>query len=181
MKKATMIIAALFTVVILTTTMNGCKKGENDPLISLKSRDGRITGTWKLTKVDKNDTNTSIFLGTTVSTVTSDSYDGTTWTSTSGGTGTTFSYSYEITIEKDGTWTSVVVSDGDKTEDSGTWYWLDSKKNKTAISVGNSFWGIDQLKNKEMITIDNTSDKSTDSDGNVSGNIGSDTRTYEKQ
>lgn len=174
-------MAALFTIAILTTTMNGCKKGENDPLISLKSRDSRITGIWVLSKVDMKSANSNNYSGDIVNSSITDAFDGTSWTHVESGTTTSWSYSYEVTIEKDGTFSSVEVSNGDKTEETGYWNWLDSKKNKTGILLGGSILTIDQLKNKELITIDNTFDKDTDSDGDFSSNTNTDTRTYTKK
>ena len=43
---------ALFVVLAATFILPSCKKGENDPFISLKSRDARITAKWKLTKIE---------------------------------------------------------------------------------------------------------------------------------
>lgn len=41
--------AAFALVALAIPTFTGCKKGENDPGISVKSRDSRISGVWKLT------------------------------------------------------------------------------------------------------------------------------------
>jgi len=168
-------------VFALSLSFVGCKKGENDPFISLKSRDGRITGTWKLSNVDQSNENTTNSSGKIVSTTTTEKYDGTNWTSSGFGPANTFPFSYEITIEKDGTWSSIEIDDGDTKEESGYWSWTDSKKNKTGIFIANAFWTIDQLKNKEMITINDTFDKDTDKDEIFTENLGKDTRTYTKK
>lgn len=44
------------TVMILTgaISIQSCKKGDDDPVISLKSRKDRFTNTWTLTKMEKN-------------------------------------------------------------------------------------------------------------------------------
>ena len=47
MKKNILFIA--LSLVVGSTVLTGCKKGENDPFLSLKSRDARITELWKLT------------------------------------------------------------------------------------------------------------------------------------
>ena len=39
---------AALALVIAATSFSGCKKGENDPFLSLKSRKSRAAGEWKL-------------------------------------------------------------------------------------------------------------------------------------
>lgn len=185
MKKATSILTAIVMVAALSTTMNGCKKGENDPLISLKSRDGRITGIWELTTVDGTDTDISTFSGSTSTTITKISYDGNIWTETTTFTGLpsnteASSYDFEITIEKDGTYSSTEVEDGDKSEETGSWWWLDSKKNKSGILIdGTGIFDVDRLKNKELILIEKYSSSWSDS-GSFSTSESLITYTYAK-
>ena len=38
----------LFIIIIVVFTMSSCKKGEDDPFISFRSRKARITGEWNL-------------------------------------------------------------------------------------------------------------------------------------
>jgi hypothetical protein len=57
----------LIAVVIATTaslSFSSCKKGDDDPVVSLKSRKDRFTNTWTLTKYEKNGT-TQDLSGTT--------------------------------------------------------------------------------------------------------------------
>ena len=42
----------ILTIMLIVTAFVGCKKGEEDPIISLRSRDARITGTWELKKME---------------------------------------------------------------------------------------------------------------------------------
>jgi hypothetical protein len=79
----------------------------------------------------------------------------------------TYEYSEEMTIEKDGTFTLSMVNDGDKEEYTGNWWWLSDKKNKTRIALGDDYesFEIDQLKNKELILTSETSYKNVDEDG----------------
>ncbi|MBL4752642.1 MAG: hypothetical protein JKY52_03435 [Flavobacteriales bacterium] len=171
---------ALMMVFALSLSFVGCKKGENDPFISLKSRDGRITGTWVLSNVDKSLDKTVKSGGSTTSTKTTETFDGTIWT-TSGSTPQTDSITYEITIEKDGTWSSIEVKNSATVEESGYWQWTEAKKKKTGLFIANELWTIDRLKNKEMVTINNTVDKDTESNGDFEENIRTDTRTYTKK
>lgn len=39
---------------IISTILVSCRKGDDDPAISLRSRKGRITNEWKITKSEKN-------------------------------------------------------------------------------------------------------------------------------
>jgi len=41
-------LRALFLLIIITLSFSACKKGEEDPFLSLKSRTGRLTGDWVL-------------------------------------------------------------------------------------------------------------------------------------
>ncbi|PIP55156.1 MAG: hypothetical protein COX07_01410 [Bacteroidetes bacterium CG23_combo_of_CG06-09_8_20_14_all_32_9] len=42
------IIKLLLLLVIIIVIIPSCKKGDNDPFLSLRSRKARITGEWKL-------------------------------------------------------------------------------------------------------------------------------------
>lgn len=127
-----------------------CKKGENDPFLSLKSRNARITGTWKLTS--QSTTQTDVNNG--VSDVYRTTYDGTNLTITDDQGGTnTISYSQSIEIKKDGTYKMTRIEDGNTQEFQGNWWWLNSKKKKVRIAFDDD-WGsfyIDRLKNKELV------------------------------
>lgn len=40
------------SIMILSLFLSGCKKGEDDPLISMRTRKARLSGEWKLEKAD---------------------------------------------------------------------------------------------------------------------------------
>lgn len=145
---------SLAVVAVLTLTfLAACKKGENDPFLSLRSRNARITGKWKLIKQESS--TTDVFGGVTE--VYSDNFDGANMTSTDPGGSTTYSYSQTIEIEKDGKYTMTRVQNGTTYTNQGNWWWIDSKKKKVRIAFDDD-WGsfyIDRLKNKELVlTID---------------------------
>jgi hypothetical protein len=48
MKKVFLVMLAALIVI---PAFQSCKKGENDPAISFRSRDARLIGNWKLVKV----------------------------------------------------------------------------------------------------------------------------------
>ncbi|MBC7412368.1 MAG: hypothetical protein H7331_07930 [Bacteroidia bacterium] len=113
MKKLTLSVLALATVASITS----CKKGEEDPTLSLTSRKSRFAGEWKLDTQDMTSTtkgtdpqgtsvSVSKYTWTATTTKEENSYTGAgssvTTTTTKEGTVTTNAYS----IKKDGTWSS---------------------------------------------------------------------------
>ncbi|MBI3233934.1 MAG: hypothetical protein HYZ42_07810, partial [Bacteroidetes bacterium] len=53
---------SLLTLVVLMaalTTLNSCKRGDNDPFLSLRGRDGRLKGAWTLSAVSGKYTKTT--------------------------------------------------------------------------------------------------------------------------
>lgn len=166
MNKKNLSIAIIFLVGILA--FNGCKKSENDPFISLRSRDARITGTWNLTGFTQTQTQYQPFNQTTLTST--QTFNGSTMVVTSGTNSDSYTFSQEMTIEKDGTYSMIVISDGDRTEEAGYWFWLNGAKDKTYIAIGGDSYRIDQLKNSELILIENSSSKETNSDGDIVSN-----------
>ena len=159
-------MAFAFVAIAGFTAITGCKKGENDPFLSLKSRKARISGEWKLTdgivtQINSDGVNTDTYVTTfTETTATVD--------------GNSISYTQTLTIDKDGTYEVVIVEDGDTYTISGNWYFsgkskdIDLKKKEAIIfsetkyvssSGSDTYQGlyadeiilIDQLKNKELI------------------------------
>lgn len=45
---------ALVILIIAATSFTSCKKGDDDPLISLKTRKDRFTNTWNMVRYEKN-------------------------------------------------------------------------------------------------------------------------------
>lgn len=131
-----------------------CKKGENDPALSLKSRTARLTGEWKMTSSTEVRTN----VNNGVSSTRNSTFDGTTMTQVFSGVGpsytTTSTYSEEMTFEKDGTFkfTRTSNSPGENSTINGNGNWTFIGKSKTA-----------ELKNKEAISLSFL--KFTDQDG----------------
>ncbi|MEN9523873.1 MAG: hypothetical protein RL065_2250 [Bacteroidota bacterium] len=125
-----------------TVTLNSCKKGSGDPLLTLRSRKARLVGTWTLSKQDQSNTYTSG--GTT--NVSTRKVDGTTLTVTTGGTSAVGTYTETLDITKDGKFTinsTETYSAGGSTFTttevvSGTWDFLS---------------GVGDLKSKESIIL----------------------------
>lgn len=182
---------ALIAVLVLTT-ITGCKKGENDPFLSLKSRKARISGEWKLS--EGTVANTSSDNGTTDSQIT-------TYTGTSASfDGDIVAYTETLTIDKDGTFEVKIVQDGDPYTVRGNWFFsgkskdADLKKKEAIIFseteyistsgvskytglYGDQLLMIDQLKNKEIIF----KGKITYQSSNGSSGTYTYDRTFEKQ
>lgn len=168
------VIAAL---TLSTFVFDGCKKGENDPFLSLHTRKGRVTGDWTVKSGSGTDVN-----GSSTTTWT---YDGTTYSQTSGSTTTTNGMTYTMNFEKDGTFktvqTNTATGYSDAVTQTGTWNFtagIGDDKNKDHIvlktlvytdvqTIGSSsttttetytgdsapvtLYYLDELKNKEII------------------------------
>ncbi len=116
----------LLAAALIAGVFGGCKKGENDPFMSLLSRTARISGEWELTEAEwtKNgdgDIYSYDFSGSTLTITGSDRSDRVT-------------YSESATINKDGTFESEeswVLPDGGGSQlyqREGLWYFLEGSK-----------------------------------------------------
>ncbi|HLP53431.1 MAG TPA: hypothetical protein VK151_00295 [Fluviicola sp.] len=138
---------ALCGLLLSTTFLSSCKKGEDDPFFSLRSRKARIAGEWNVTKMQYNESSVSNNT-TETSTIT---YDGTTETTvdtytTMGSTITTTqtdTYTEQYTFEKDGTYTYVRNYGSGTVTVEGTWIFLGKSKEN-------------ELKKKEAILLTET-------------------------
>ncbi len=132
MKTTKKVMIALAVAALVAPTLESCKKGENDPGLSLRSRKGRVAGEWTVSSWESKENSTSTQKSTQTTTPSSSS-DGTStsgstynetvtfdganfkhvenWSNTSGAItvsgDTTYSGTGEIkfTFEKDGTFT----------------------------------------------------------------------------
>jgi hypothetical protein len=180
MKKYKQILPVLAAIVI-SMAFTGCKKGEDDPVLSLQSRKARVAGEWKITKMEG--TSSSTFSGS--ATHCTETFDGSTYTKTCGtGTPDVISGAWTFDFKRDGTFTSHLdfTDEGDRSiwDFEGTWTFLCGvvdKKNKEQLGItftkltsvlsssgGSSVsamwsgkeraytvWDIKQLKSKEMV------------------------------
>ena len=181
MKKSIIRISLILFVGILALT--GCKKGENDPFLSFLSRNARITGTWKLTSHDYKKVTTYASSGTTATTTSTQEFDGNIMTITNQYGTNSYSYSWELVIEKDGIYSQTTIEDGTQNENTGNWWWLEDTKDKTRIAFdddADSFL-IDQLKNKEMILTNNYTTKTTNTSGDYTESVITASYTFTKQ
>lgn len=147
----------IYTVVLgaVLTGSLGCKKGEDDPALSLRSRKARLTGEWKVSSSNEVATYTSEMGLTSTATTT---FDGTTETTDYVATGfeshSTRQVTMDLTFEKDGTYkmmrTEVEAGETYSETTEGNWAFIGKSK-----KAG--------LKNKEAVALSLT--KYSDSDG----------------
>lgn len=122
----------IITVVIIgSVAIQSCKKGKDDPFISLRSRAGRLCRAWKLTTISGNSA------GNTVT------YDGS--TVTVAGTTLWVSTTFDITFNKDASvnfleskTNNTTGSEAPTITDKSYWTWLDSKKSKEFLQLPES-------------------------------------------
>lgn len=162
MKKNLIKLSILSLVLVTTALFTGCKKGENDPFLSLRSRKARVVGEWKLNKGTVKWTDSS---GTETTT-----YGESSGTVTDASGTDNFTYSMEYSFKNDGTYsisyTETYTGDTPSiSKEEGRWSFVG--KNKSA-----------DVKNKESILLTTTSSSysyngstSSDSESNPSNGI----------
>jgi hypothetical protein len=148
MKKLNKLFLALLLAAFIMPAFQSCKKGPNDPAISLKSRTSRLSGTWSLTK--GSEMNVS---GTSTTTTT---YSTGSFTVVSGSSSYTGTYTWEWVIDKAGTYTMTrtrtITGASDTYKDEGHWFWADGNKD-------------DNIKNKQMVCMRSEKRTYTDASG----------------
>lgn len=148
-----------------TMVFASCKKGENDPAISLISRKARVAGEWT---VDKYVSSTTDVNGTTTD-VTTETFDGASYskvlTHTTGATSVSSTLTgtvalNKVTFEKEGTFKQEQTYTTTETE-SMTGYTQVTTVTHTDVLEGSwNFLGkVDEFKNKERIALNYTSFK----------------------
>ncbi len=151
------------SVLMIASIFSSCKKGEEDPTLSLLSRKARITGVWKLTSANysemgSNYTITYSFDGSILTT----NYDYSGWDGSENS-----SYSVILTINKDNTYKIEETEDNDKTITEGYWFFAPANKEE-------------DIKNKERVIFQKT--KYTDEDGDIvtyDGNTNSEVEIFD--
>lgn len=143
-------IFALLLFAALCGIATQCKKGEDDPLISLRSRKARVTGDWSLTSGTMSSAYRSGNISSTSSVIMTQNAYSSTYTYVNGSFSNTGSqagiYKYTITFDKDGSFTSTEIFDTDVVIVSGTWNFTDgigdSKKREQIVLFLKSSTGI---------------------------------------
>jgi hypothetical protein len=204
MKKVKLSVLALLA---LAAVAPSCKKGDEDPGLSLRSRKGRFAGEWKIDEIKTDETMTSVYVPTynsnaigytntvkTTTTLTSTDYSqvrnytstqvgSTSSTTTDKGTVTDLTF----TAEKDGTWKSklsykVTSSQTDNNPAVVMDYTYTIEREGTWQFLGKNK-GLEE-KNKESVLLATTKEtvytKSVGSGSNPTTNENTNTFTYGK-
>jgi hypothetical protein len=203
MKSITKFIA-IAVIATLILPLSSCKRGANDPFLTLKSRLGRIAGTWKMGAADY----TVKDIDGNVTTTTHYTFDGThmkavTETKIGSSTPTTSTnsetYSETWTFNKDNTFTGSITEGGFTITIEGNWAFLgkdeaaelDKKEaiilhtTKTTFGGSSTVYGntdnpmtmvMDRLTGSEMIIL--SDEKTQESATEVNTTVGS--KTYTK-
>jgi hypothetical protein len=167
------VLLVLLIAAFAMSAFVSCKKGANDPSVSLNSRNSRLIGDWKLTDV----TGTSNWHSSTTDSnyTTTYKYNGTTYTRTTvpytaytiwDMINLTATYSFDMTIGKDGALsTNEVYSQTGAPSATvwtynGYWYWDGNDNDKVAVNLPGAMYyiassygryEIDRLASKELI------------------------------
>lgn len=176
MKKLTNVLAVLSIGVLLAPALESCKKGDEDPGLSLRSRKGRVAGEWNVSSYDETTSytqNSSTFIGPSTTSSSSNgtikvTYDGENFTSenitnsSSGGSSSVkivapgeFKYSFK----KDGTFTvtQTKVYEEIEKEETNTYALESVTKNDINITIKgtwNFVMGVNSdVKNKQFIVL----------------------------
>lgn len=135
-----------------------CKKGEDDPFISFRSRKARVAGEWKLTKGTSTGISTSHGTNPTTTSYT-ENYTESTYSYFSNSGSQTGTHSFAIEFKKDGTYTSVQNM---STAGTGT---IVNNITINTSGVWNFTGRVGDYKEKEQIVLKETSRSETDQNG----------------
>lgn len=133
---------SLWLLLFAGLVFSACKKGEDDPFFSFRTRDARIRGEWKLVEKMSIDEDGE-----------EHTYDGTTYTIKENGI-VTDSYAYQLnyTLEKGGTVKTLKVIDGVSYSGEDYWGWQNTSKKKTILMLfNNDYFIVTRLSNKELV------------------------------
>jgi hypothetical protein len=126
MKTSKIILAALIIATTIATVIPSCKKGDDDPIVSLRTRKDRFTNTWTLVKYEKNGINQDISGATYIY----NAFNSGTLTRTVEGS----VFGYPIRVVSDGTWS----------------FLNDDEDVKIIISNETTIYNIQRLASKEL-------------------------------
>ncbi len=201
MKKLT---KAVLAILVVASSITACKKGDDDPGMSLSSRKARLAGEWKVdsyeltatdietnngvntvtTETNVNSTKISGATITTNSSVTSTEAGFTSYTQSETGTVSEFTY----TIEKDGTWKSKMVTKITSSTVTGGGASFTDAENRTTTVEAEGTWQFlgknkgAELKNKEAVLFSTAKRTTTTVDISTGGssdqNSGTMTETF---
>jgi hypothetical protein len=168
------VLLLVLLAIIAIPVFQSCKKGDNDPAISFKSRKARLCGEWNLKEGFSIDISSNGNIKT-------HTYDGTKVVITeTGSPDDSYIFTIKVTINKDGTYKYESIYEDSETISEGIWYFgrankdLDLKNKEIVHFVRNKYtytngtsnsstgteslenistWQLDKLSSKELIVI----------------------------
>ncbi len=161
--------------------LQSCKKGENDPFLSLKSRDARIVGNWELTTSYSEFRQGFTYDGVTTETVNSSVYENGIEIYKTDSYSDTSEYTSTLEINKDGSSLLRNVYPSEEETESGTWFWSNNTKKKTGIIINGDDYIIDRLAKDELILKEDYQSNYVNPDGSGSSYSRVSTITFTKK
>ncbi len=146
-------------VIMIALVFGACNKYHEGPSVSLRSKNARLTGEWKLVNGTITDLYSSGGYESTNKTVIADNEATYTYTNTDGANETeTEIYSEQWKIEKDGFLVMNTV-EGDRIVNfEAEWFWIDGAFKKSGVNIWGREYVIQRLTNKEMVLMYNYRD-----------------------
>jgi hypothetical protein len=160
-----------FIIFISLISSFSCRRGDEDPAITLRSRDNRLENTWALVDYSGTATYTYQYNGLLVTETVIYSYSNNILTSIySNDLGQrwvdSYFYSVNMTINKDGTMSASIREDNAINNIDDSWFWLNTAKNKSKVflgsyrlsEMGSGEFNVLRLANKELKLVAQFSD-----------------------
>jgi hypothetical protein len=143
------IFAYIIIAAAVAPVFSSCKKGENDPFISFRSRKARVAGEWKVTsgKGSQVETGSNAYNY-------SWTFDGTTYSETGNFGTSSVPRTIEYTFDKDGKFTYDETMGGDTYKSTGTWNFME---------------GVGETKSKSQLVLREETYTSPSSSSNYEG------------
>jgi len=162
------IAITIFSVLIVSFLASSCKKGENDPFLSLKTRNNRLKGNWELVKLEENRERytegyqlgmpyTYEKLSTRTIENGIEDYASTALYLFEGEEPTSIDCTLVINrhlerdFQKNGIFTQLSIIEEDTSIAYIDWYWLDQEKKKTGLVIDGILFQVDRLAKDELI------------------------------
>lgn len=142
MKRASNVILAILVIMMVVPSIQSCRKGDEDPFLSLRRRKARLVGTWKLDSGSEEFSNSLSQSYTIV-------YDGSTAVNTQNSVPETYVYNEELVFGSDYTFVKTLVSGTNETVSEGFWSFLGKydefeKKETICISINHETSGANE-------------------------------------
>lgn len=162
-------------------SLQSCKKGDNDPFLSLKSRDARITGTWELSTEYSQSRQGYTYDGVTTESINSTNYENGMSIYVSDSYTDTSIYTMTMNINKDGSALYTYTGEEEEDSQSGTWFWSNNTKKKTGIVINGDDYLIDRLAKDELVLKEDYESQNSNPDGSGSNYSRVSTMTFIKK